>query len=453
MAYSNKFPTTLPIDINFFNAESLSPIKLNSIFEYLKMANTSIEVFLGNGIDYDATTPEKRKLIGNISNLIGDVAGNIYMPYNYFGTVYSLYKSYCSSNGNTGSSVKGTYEHAKYNSVDDSIEIIGDINIPVNRSFKYNTTIGIHYSMIPNGSPNTGLIQCYVAKISGENDVTTTNTNIITNIAVSAGNTIQNAEITVPSGTFISHIRLSNSVNANLKFNVYSLYLCKSTVSTNAFYALGKDHKSLYVCGRTCKWSHASYNAVSGGATCPYIAVSGACIGNTYDIYSDDGTTIASRSGIPVCGGTESIAGHTISNSLVTYKNGVSGDQYQYETTYVGVTPSHYVMQSPLISYTEKNNIIKYKPTLMTNTVSTLSQSEAFVYDFKSTSGSPILFNATIVGTGRKDIVKIYNTSLNVNDNNKYIFISSEIGISQMINAMVELASLTTNRTIAVYAD
>lgn len=471
MSYSHKFPVTLPIDITFFNAESLSPLKLNTIFNYLKMASSSTELYLGNGIDYDVTDDVKKKLICNISNLIGDVSGNIYMPYNHVKSIYTIYKNYCSTYGNSGVISENSTEHAIYNGETDSIEIIGNINIPISKMFNSQVVIGIHYSLSNDSSTNYTQMKCSVHSIAtgadGDIAVETTVINNINLATISKNNNriLSHKNITLPADTFISHIEFNNNVQlTGTHLYIHSIYLIEqngtagigpvfeslsgstsANISTplNSFYAIGKTHKTLYICKQPCKWSDSAYN--SDLSQCPYRTLTSSCIGNTYDIFVDTGVSIGNKLGIPVCGGLYS--GGNIDGTLIT-------SPYSYSTAYNGgASPSHYVMQSPLLNYKNKQHSIKYVPISMSiNTIGALESAEGYVYDLKSPGRSPILFDALLEGTDRPDIIQVKNKVLQ-SDLNRYIFISSDIGISQMINALLDMVSSTINRSVAIYAD
>jgi hypothetical protein len=491
MSYSNKFPTTLPIDITFFNAESVSPVKLNSIFSYLKVANYSIEMFLGNGIDYNVTENIRKKLIVNLSNVIGDVSGNVYMPYNYIETIYNIYKKYCSTYGGVGAEKYKTTQHAIFYREKDCIEVLDVINIPVNRSFANDVLVGIIFSISTTESRPFINTKCSVYTIgtngSSDNESLTENiiinnasipTDDLTDLIPLNPDILTNLNVTITADTYISHIELNNIFSAsNLHLYIHSIYITEvksqvaqgshiatlkssssSSVSTpyNSFYALGKDHSSLYICRQPCKWSHIAYNtAVSPNNICAYATASGACIGNTYDIFVDTNTTIENKIGEPVCGGTIKNLNQSIHNTLVPYKSGNSGAYYKYEIDYnVSDPPMFIVMQSPLLTYYDKQHSLKYHPiSMIRSDVGTTEIGEAYVYNFKAASGNPIIVDAKILTTARADIVKAVTTKISTMDNNKYIFISSDIGISQMINSMLNVTSMILGRSISVYAD
>lgn len=491
MSYSNKFPTTLPIDITFFNAESISPVKLNSIFSYLKVANYSIEMFLGNGIDYNVNENIRKKLIVNLSNVIGDVAGNIYMPYNYMETMYTIYKKYCSTYNNTGADKYKTTQHALFYRDKDCIEVLENINIPINRSFENDVYVGIIFSVQTNASRPFSNTKCSVYTMgingSGDNEAFTEYTLIsdaliptdsVSDLLPTSPDILTNVNTTITKDTYISHIELGNVfTTSNLHLYIHSIYITEIkdeasqgayvaslksstaiSVSTplNSFYALGKDHSSLYICRQPCKWSHVSYNnAVAPNNICSYASVAGACIGNTYDIFVNTNFPIESKIGEPICGGTIKNLSQGIHNTLVPYKSGNSGAYYKYEIDYnVSDPPVFIVMQSPLLTYSNKQHSLKYHPLSMVRTnVGMMETGEAYIYNYKAVSGNPLVVDAKLITTTRADIVKVETTRVSTMDNNKYIFISSDIGISQMINAMLNITSSIVGRTISVYAD
>jgi hypothetical protein len=485
MSNEYKFPITLPIDISFFNAESLSPAKLNNIFEYIKSANYSIEMFIGNGIDYNITNDLSRKLIGNITNALGDVAGNIYMPYNLLDTLKALYKDFGSVYANTGSNKYNTNEHIQYNSINDCIIIKDTVNIPINCTFDCDVTIGIQYSTNIKNSSNPNNISCIVYTVDNTivddnerlSQVTLLNNATIT--SANSENVICHRNIIIPSGVFIYYIEFKNLDQNNIKFNIFDLYITKNISDTaeynspvlfsiksalqslpinniplNSFYAIGKDHSSYIVVQRPCKWSDASFNANS--YTCSKAVASGACIGNTYDIYVDNGQDIKDKIGIPVCGGT--IATTSVLNNVdasLLPTNG-TGTQLQYNSTYDGnSSPSFYILQSPLLTYKNKQGALKYHPLALirSGNIGSLPEGRLNLYDTDVTSGNPVLFSTKFTTTSRPDIIKAFNTNIIPGNYNKYILLGSDIGIGEMNNEMLKVKSEKVLRTVSVYTD
>lgn len=471
MSYQTKFPTTLPIDIHFVNAESVSPIKLNNIFNYIKVASYSIEMFLGNGIDYGATNTaidlSKRKVISNLANVIGDVSGNIYSPNNLLDNMYSLYKQWFSTFGNLGSTYNITNEHASYNSEEDSILIKQDINIPILRSFEFDVQVGIIYSIVVTGGYDNTKIHFEYSKIL-ENDTITTvsilNNSTIPSMLFNNNELMAHASSTLSAGEFLSHLSFKNTLTSGCSIKIHSLYITadndvvvdsKKLFSSslikypyNTTYSISKYDDNKFICKLPCKWSDSLFN--TEGELCPHATVTGMCIGNTYDIYVDNNVALKDKTGRVLCGSALEIQAGGIDPSIKPTRT--------YSTDYTGLTenrPSYYVFQSPLFK-TKKQKLIKYVPILMTSVITPefLQTGTAFIYDTKSTSGNPIIDDVSIKTSTRHDIVAVYpnlKTLFTVSD--RYLFLSSEMSMSIMLSKMLEITQTINNRSTSVYAD
>lgn len=499
---SFKFPATIPIDITFFNAESVSPSKLNNIFNYIKNAAYSIEMFLGNGVDYDIVLNANKKLTGNISNIIGITAGNVYIPHNRIDIIYSLYKKYCSTYLNVGNIKYNTYENASYNKDGDYLEILSEVNIPVMRKFDNAAVIGIHYCVTAEFElvEDSDYIECVVYTniitdngIDGDKQsdeviylVDTTRTK-----KVYRNDIPHHSSINIPAGRFIRYIGLKNKASDIYSFKVHSLYISEylssdddeellisgklpktldfsndldsnpyitlqsdmGSVPLNHFYSIGLDHKVFMACMKPCKWSKSSYNI--NGVLCDKFSDEGSCIGNTYDIYIDNGENIDSKLGIPVCAGTyrAQSSSYIIDDDLLP-SNGVT--DIQYDNSYDGEeSPQFLTMQSPLSLYRNKFGTFKYHPFMISykSDGQPLEQGRIMIYDALATNGNHVVWDAKLISTLRSDIVRVITSKMTSGNVNKYLTLSGDVGLSDMIGYHVNESNTKLEKNVAVYSD
>lgn len=492
-----KFPVTIPIDITFFNAESLSPSKLNAIFNYIKNATSSIEMFIGNGIDFDITDTYNKRLIGNLSNAIGRMAGTIYKPYNKIDLTYSLYKRYFSTYSNKGNLITNTFHNAEYHD-DDYILVNNEVCVPINRSFDKKVIVGIHYTIKKkiSGTPDSSsTISCYIytngsTSVSedpnSDTPIPLVTTTALTDILASKKyikDIPHNNNTIIEAGTFIDYISFDNKDTSKFEFKIFAIYIAEITdtqtqdnltkldvpinvnlqitgksigsasalvpVPYNNFYSIGLDHKSYITCQLPCKWSKSEYNIE--GLVCDKVTVLGSCIGNTYDIYIDNGAELNSKLGVPVCAGSYTNAG--IYPELLPH-NGVS--LVKYEASYSGIEiPPFFVLQSPLSLYNNKPGTFKYHPFSLINQIDgqAIPQGKLMIYDANASDGSHVIWNTRFNSTNRPDIVKVTSKSVSPGNYKKYLVLSSETGIADMNLTILKNKSDNISRNIAVYSD
>lgn len=495
---SNKFPATIPIDITFFNAESVSPSKLNNIFNYIKNATYSIEMFLGNGIDYNTTMAAHKKVIGNLSNAIGQVAGAIYKPYNRIDYMYAIYKKFCSTYGNVGNKKYNNFENANYDSEGDSLIIIDSVNIPIMRSFKNDVVVGIHYTVKTDVTDISDDITCilYATEIDSPNGDSEEDTEVFivadTSMEMDYEEEIpHNASIILPANTFIKYIKFTNKNSNIYRYKVYSIYLTEileeeeedklkeldipftsqiqcvgkqyyanmqvqggNFVPLNQFYAIGFDHPSYITCMKPCKWSKESYNNL--GVSCNKSTSEGVCIGNTYDIYIDNGDDLEEKTGIPVCAGTyrAQSSQYLIKEDLLPTDG--SGTQLQYNSSCNGTeNPQFLTMQSPLSIYKNKFGTFKYHPfSLTTQTdAQSMAQGRVMVYDALADDGNHVIWDAKSVSTLRSDIIRVISSKITSGNHKKYLILSGDIGIADMNLTMANETNNKIEKHVAVYSD
>lgn len=499
---TNKFPSTLPIDITFFNAESLSPAKLNNIFSYIRNGAYSIEMFLGNGIDYGDVNYEDKKLIGNLSNIIGSTDGNVYAKFNLLGTNYNLYKKYFSTYDYTGIKKLKTYEHGSYSKETDILYVIEEVNIPVMKDGPL--LFGIHYEIRKKYDgviDSETAVKCTINTISG-NPENTNSKEIISSTSTDSGvgdtKFIPSyTSMVIPENNYLSHITFKNNNPEQFDFMIYSMYVIdptselypislKSSLNAgydnvtdsgswsqfhlNAFNTIGLDHPSYITCKRPCKWSKRTYN--SENTLCNCVALvdgsnkEGYCIGNTYDLYVyNPSDNIIDKKGIPICAGTFELSGlgYEIFEDLIP-KDETGQTTLSYDNLYNGIeTPSFLVMQSPLSMYTDKYGTLKFHPFVLYRDTSSdlaglhIQQGDIFVYDTQNTTRNSIIWDAKFFATQHSDIVlaisdKITPGSIN-GGYSRYLLLTNAIGLSEasMFNANIQDVRL--NKNIAVYGD
>lgn len=516
---SFKFPSTLPIDITFFNAESLSPQKLNNIFNYIKQAVYSLEMFIGNGVDYNIQTKEHKTLIGNLTNIIGHTAGNIYIPFNYLGTIESIYKRYCSTNGNIGNSIIKTKQNADYDKENDCLHITGEVNIPILKSFSNDVIFDIFFSISKDDgiSDSNNAVSCIINSSNYsvlENRDITNETNIITRTNMAddftgdmpyyTSYTISrtNGSTSDEESTFINYITLKNNNPDTYTFKIYamSLYeifkdasaedlhtsrtpftqlnntscafsiesdstlLSSSKWSLNSFTSIGLDHKSYITCKKPCKWSNRSYN--EEGYLCSVInsdvSLDSICIGNTYDIYIDNGYSMKDKTGKPVCAGTysQSNLGYIINQLLIPFESNDESIKLEYNNTYNGESsPNYMILQSPMNMYKNKSGSFKLHPFAITYQTDSalIEQGKLYIYNTMMTSGNPIYWDSKFFATTRADMVKIISSKIAVGsvngESNKYLVISNDNGIAESLDSALNRNDNHVVRNIAVYGD
>jgi hypothetical protein len=495
MSFIYKFPDTLPIDITFFNAESLSPIKLNAIFNYIKMAQFSIETFLGNGIDYGAGVNDfdKRRIIGNLSNIIGECAGKIYVPFNYFGSTYTLYKQYGSTHYHKGCTYDDTVEHASFDEETEALIIKQKFNIPIGRKFDSETTIGMHYRIVGGGDyANISVIvyldsndddPCRTSEVSTDECFLFDQVPLLTSLSESLQalvglndiNILDHISVSIPANKYISHIQFSNTIDSNIALHVHSLYLTyddsvyrmssfgstgiESSKPLNTMYAVEKHSPLKHISRRPCMWSEDGLNEFQ--EQCPLCTRIGGCIGNTYDIYVGNDIAIENKFGTIVCGGTIKESAGKVHNSLVPYKSGSSGDYYTYSSEYnfanAALSPDYFVVQSSLYSI-NKDHILRFHAIFISSNDDKIRPGESIIYDIDSTGGNPMLNDATMwpvfdsIGTVQYDAMKAVHKRLLESDS-RFMVLSSEVGITNMFDKLIRIKSNINNKTLSVYAD
>lgn len=509
MAQQYKFPTTLPIDINFFNAESLSPLKLTDIFAYIKAGSYIIESYLGNGIDYNITEKHKKKAIGNISNVIGSTNGNIYMPYNMLESIYSIYRNYCSTYKHDGNDGENNFEQATYNYDEDCIVINNKqvINIPINKKLTNGGIIGIHFST--NADTNNYFNQARIQFKYFYQDNTSTHTNSLKVVSITPDSelsilnatddnlsTISESKLPILhvsqeilENTFISYIQIQNFTDA-VKLKVYGMYLCENShrVSTNtlysrpkyvdiyptrqnivtktalnSFYNIGLYHTaknaetiptiypSYCIVKPPCKWSSSAYNSLN--VECSVKTLEGKCIGNTYDIYANNKDDINSRRGMPVCANSAGWSSH--------FDSSLKDGSYEYEEY---SEMGDFILQSPLNIYPNKAYAIRYTPFAFTGFKAppsgsiTVEIDRLLIYNTTSfSSENPIVSNVSIAATDRPDILYIKKTNLTSKiakneQGNQFLVLGCDYGISEMLEAIFNLMFNSPKKHVAVYA-
>jgi hypothetical protein len=300
------------------------------------------------------------------------------------------------------------------------------------------------------------------------------------------------ASVIIPANTFIKYINFNNNNSTIYKYNIYSLYLTEKAndldednlrtfnipawsqpqqisyqfyadsgnevdnpfVPLNQFYSIGLDHSSYIACIKPCKWSKGSYNSL--GVQCDKCTVEGACIGNTYDIYIDNGDNLNIKTGIPVCAGTY----RAQSSSFLIYGDLLPTDGtptiLQYNNSYDGTeNPQFFVMQSPLSTYKNKFGTFKFHPFLLTTQTDSqaIAQGRVMIYDALADDGNHIIWDAKSISTFRPDIIKVISNKITSGNYKKYLVLSGDVGISDMNKSVVNESNEKVEKHIAVYSD
>ena len=344
------FPASSTVQITFAHGEQPSPVKMQGAFRYLQNGFVSIENFLGNGQDYN--TPTESMQINSVSAAIGSMS-NVYLPTNLLGNLSTVYGSLGSYNsgGADGDTNPLTYtrtssivtENIQLNKSQDYVYIpVPKFPVPETLSSSY--TFGIVYQV---SQADTVFIDFIGRDSNGDiifsDDIGTLSSpySRITLGNKPGANSLAHAYISIPtSSQDLAYIRIYDSSNSNL--TIYSLYLFDEINTINS--SLSNSYNPVSIVNSAnitgtnslsiTKSASAPTNqafvpqSCSVGVNCIHAGACSSsisdsyCLGNTYDVFTETGETLVSKTGKVVCSGAPfSYAPDDANNNVVAQSN------------------------------------------------------------------------------------------------------------------------------------
>jgi hypothetical protein len=445
MQNTQLFQKMLPVKINFYQGESPSPSKLNGIFNYIQASYYIAESYLGNGIDYEFTPGNltSRKMMHNIAGAIGKM-GDIYKPINKLGSLEHIHRCYGAVNqGNTATdglhNAHTIYVPGTNGYLDEYLQIDEEINIPISVQVESNDS----YSLIINFKGQGAL---------------TVNNGLSNSLNVCddgiGGSAIYPTSkiITIVGGSYIDFIKITPVSN----FNILSISLLSNseshayqTLCFNVAASMPLNQEKYWTVKSPCSRAYTqSTNELCDKATCQF------CIGNTYDIYLQDGALADdARYGIPICGGDFETL---LPSELIPKDNAVSTVAY---TAYnpAGSVKTYSVQSSLLM--TSRYFMSKYSPFAaydpnIYGVGDPIAKNETVIYDSGALK-SPILLDVVIFASGRPDIVYLSDVKNEIiaPTNTRFFVTGGSYSIAQMLRDILLYLSNQQKPMTAVYSD
>jgi hypothetical protein len=390
---SQAFRKLILTEIKIISGESPAPSKLNGIFALYNGAFSKIEAYLGNGQDYQISNMPDKKLIGNITSLVGS-SSKLYKAINSLDTLQNICDKYSvtsiqtfSASGAKGSQITVSATGMSYTTgtTTNSLNILGTAYIPADAK------IGQYISFLYSGS---GIV---TAAGASQQSWTLSNT---------ASRTISSALLTV-------NVELITLVSANSSLKIYSMSITDNafTLTYNSGPCLPLDNNKWWFVRVPCKYAVAA----SG---CTGRTVNDYCIANTYDY----------TSGLPAC-------------------TGVPGFSYVAQPT--GSLSLARTLQSPLLTV-DLPHAVRYRPYAPCNTGAGLVEpNKIFVYD-NGNIDDAIQVNQLITATQRPDIYWITSNMVTGGDN-QYMVIGGDYSITESLQSIIKGSykkEVTSNKSV-----
>lgn len=397
MAIRDTFTRLIPKEVNFVRGEQPAPSKLNGAFKQIESALTVLEAFLGNGTDYRITDDKKRRMIFNISAILGR-ADKLYKPVNKLQSLKNIYNFFIKP-----------FDLGTYDEVNDIIVLTSPLELY--GVFREGYKFGLFYTYVLNTNKAT------VGGLKETPDALDNKAGITEGYY-----SWYEYTLTDPSGSFVInpngntvYIKSMYMVKADSNGNVfnegYSIPVTKTidgeTISGNASYWSVKI---------PCRWADGSISSQSQrclNKTCNY------CIGNIYN-YSGSINLMS-----PACSGATAEDGTPLSY-----------------TASIGTRAGYYTVQSPANSVSMPYSV-KYKPFKMHNTLEAqqIPENSCILYDTKNTV-NPLMYEIPLysASSSRGDIFFIRNTSNIIpNDTKRYIVLGGSYGVLDLILELLEM--------------
>ena len=396
MAIRDTFTRLIPKEVNFVRGEQPAPSKLNGAFKQIESALTVLESFLGNGTDYRVTDDKKRRMIFNISAILGR-ADKLYKPVNKLQSLKNIYNFFIKP-----------FDLGTYDEVNDIIILTSPLELY--GVFREGYKFGLFYTYVLNTNKAT---------VGG---LKTTPDALDNKAGTTEGYyTWYEYELEEAKGSFVIN------TNGNTVY-IKSMYMVKPDEDGNVFnegYSIpvtkiidGEEiqgNASYWSVKIPCRWAAGglSQSQTCAKKTCNY------CIGNVYN-YSG-ATNLMS----PACLGAIAQDGTSLSY-----------------TSSIGTRAGYYTLQSPALSVSMPY-AVRYKPFKMHNTIEAqqIPENSCIIYDTKNTV-NPLMYTVPLYSASstRGDIFFIRNTSNIIpNDTKRYIVLGGSYGVLDLILELLEM--------------
>lgn len=406
------FTRLIPKEINFVRGEQPAPSKLNGAFKQIESAFSIIEYFLGNGLDYRVTEDAKRKMLYNLSAVIGRT-DRLYKPINKINTLAEVYRLFVAP-----------YSAGTYDALNDILTITAPITIEGN--FKSGEKFGIFCAYLEGASSATVSGLTASPQTLQYTQGTTGSYYLWNEFAITQSST------TVTINNYSNTLYIKSIYSAPVTNNqIYNYAYCLPiTRNDNGTTIEGND--SYWLVAPPCRWSDpalTAQNEICAAKTCDY------CIGNTY---AKSGESI----GTPACSG----AFAADSTTPLTYTLPVGDERNNI-----------YTIQSPLCTVSMPYNV-KMRPFRMHDIVANeqIPENSCILYDSENTV-SPLRYDVILYSASSTRGDMFYTRNIDniiPNETKRYIILGGMYGMLDLLYEMMSMYKFNVDSeesNVAVY--